>query len=158
MSCPSRARASPGAPFCARARPLTCPIVAAAPAHPIVRRYLQLLLERYDEAANAGGRPLTTRDELGPRLLRRAYDEAGAAAKAKDTGVEVRARGELHEQVGQHVRGEQRAAELLKETEDKVSAIAAQVGWLEHTHFDRAFKAHYGLSPSDYRKDIAADG
>ena len=47
----------------------------------------------------------------------------------------------------------QRAAELLKETDGKVSAIAARVGWLEHTHFDRAFKAHYGLSPSAYRKN-----
>ena len=46
----------------------------------------------------------------------------------------------------------QRAARLLNETNGKVSAIAAQVGWLEHTHFDRAFKAHFGLSPSDYRK------
>ena len=46
----------------------------------------------------------------------------------------------------------QRAARLLKETDGKVSAIAAQVGWLEHTHFDRAFKAHFGLSPSEYRK------
>ena len=46
----------------------------------------------------------------------------------------------------------QRAAQLLNETDGKVSAIAARVGWLEHTHFDRAFKARYGLSPSDYRK------
>ena len=46
----------------------------------------------------------------------------------------------------------QYAAELLKETDARVSVIAAQVGWLEHTHFDRAFKAHFGLSPSEYRK------
>ena len=47
----------------------------------------------------------------------------------------------------------ERAAGLLKETDEKVSAVAVQVGWLEHTHFDRAFKAHYGLSPSNYRKN-----
>ena len=46
----------------------------------------------------------------------------------------------------------QHAARLLTETAGRVSAIAAQVGWLEHTHFDRAFKNHFGLSPSDYRK------
>jgi AraC-like DNA-binding protein len=45
----------------------------------------------------------------------------------------------------------ERAARLLKDTNGKVSAIAAQVGWLEHTHFDRAFKAHFGCSPSQYR-------
>ena len=50
----------------------------------------------------------------------------------------------------------QRAARLLRDTDDKVSAIAAQVGWQEHTDFDRAFKAHYGLSPSDYRKGYSA--
>ena len=59
--------------------------VAAAPAHPIVRRYLGLMRERYDEAAAAGGGQLMTRDELGPRLLRRAYDEADAAARAHAT-------------------------------------------------------------------------
>ena len=48
----------------------------------------------------------------------------------------------------------QRAARLLNNTDGKVSAIAAQVGWLEHTHFDRAFKAHFGLSPTEYRKNL----
>lgn len=52
----------------------------------------------------------------------------------------------------------ERAAGLLKETDEKVSAIAVQVGWQEHTHFDRAFKAHYGCSPSAYRKNNAAEG
>ena len=52
-----------------------------------------------------------------------------------------------------HLYLRERAARLLKETDGKVSAIAAQVGWLEHTHFDRAFKAHFGRSPSDYRKN-----
>ena len=51
----------------------------------------------------------------------------------------------------------QHAARLLKGTDAKVSAIAAQVGWLEHTHFDRAFKAHFSLSPSDYRNNGTAN-
>ena len=51
----------------------------------------------------------------------------------------------------------QHAARLLKETDDKVSVIAAQVGWLEHTHFDRAFKARYGHSPSEYRNNGTAN-
>ena len=45
-----------------------------------------------------------------------------------------------------------RAARLLRETGDHVSDIATQVGWLEHTHFDRAFRNHFGCSPSEYRK------
>ena len=46
-----------------------------------------------------------------------------------------------------------RAAQLLAGTSDHMSEIAAQVGWLEPTHFSRAFKKQFGCSPSDYRKN-----
>jgi YesN/AraC family two-component response regulator len=45
-----------------------------------------------------------------------------------------------------------RAAQLLLGGTDNMSEIAAQVGWLEPTHFSRAFRSHFGCSPSDYRK------
>jgi len=47
-----------------------------------------------------------------------------------------------------------RAAQLLSDSTDNMSEIAAQVGWLEPTHFSRAFKNQFGLSPSDYRKNL----
>lgn len=43
------------------------------------------------------------------------------------------------------------AARMLAESTDHVSEIAAAVGWLEPTHFSRAFKNQFGLSPSEYR-------
>ena len=46
-----------------------------------------------------------------------------------------------------------RAAQLLAESSDNMSEVAAQVGWLEPTHFSRAFKNQFGCSPSDYRKN-----
>ena len=46
-----------------------------------------------------------------------------------------------------------RAARLLVESTDNMSEIAAQVGWLEPTHFSRAFKKQFGCSPSEYRKN-----
>ena len=49
-----------------------------------------------------------------------------------------------------------RAAQLLAESTDNMSEIAAQVGWLEPTHFSRAFKNQFGCSPSEYRKNETA--
>ena len=43
------------------------------------------------------------------------------------------------------------AAQLLRESTDPVSDIAAQVGFLEPTHFSRAFKQQFGVSPTQYR-------
>ena len=43
------------------------------------------------------------------------------------------------------------AGQLLRESTDPVSEIAAQVGFLEPTHFSRAFKQQFGVSPSQYR-------
>lgn len=43
------------------------------------------------------------------------------------------------------------AGQLLRESTDPVSEIAAQVGFLEPTHFSRAFKQQFRVSPSQYR-------
>jgi two-component system response regulator YesN len=48
------------------------------------------------------------------------------------------------------VRMEQAAA-LLKETNWKNSQIAERTGYTDESHFSRAFKKHYGISPKDYR-------
>lgn len=44
-----------------------------------------------------------------------------------------------------------RAMELLKEEQRKVSAIAQQVGYLSATHFIRVFKKATGLTPQEWR-------
>ena len=46
----------------------------------------------------------------------------------------------------------ERAAALLCETDRTVSSVAALVGWPDPNYFSRAFRSHYGMSPSEYRR------
>ncbi|HUC93700.1 MAG TPA: response regulator [Paenibacillus sp.] len=52
----------------------------------------------------------------------------------------------------------ERAAEYLRETCWKNSAIAEKTGYMEESHFSRAFKKYYGVSPKEYRTGLAASG
>lgn len=49
----------------------------------------------------------------------------------------------------------QSAALLLSTTQQSVFAIALDVGYQSEAHFSKAFKNHYRLSPSQYRKSIS---
>ena len=44
-----------------------------------------------------------------------------------------------------------RGAQLLRDGAGSISEIAAEVGFLEPTHFSRGFKKQFGMSPSQYR-------
>jgi signal transduction histidine kinase/DNA-binding response OmpR family regulator len=44
------------------------------------------------------------------------------------------------------------AAQQLRTSSDTIAEIAAQVGFLEPTHFSRGFKQQFGMTPSQYRK------
>jgi YesN/AraC family two-component response regulator len=46
----------------------------------------------------------------------------------------------------------QRAAELLNQTERRISEISYQVGFGDQAYFSRAFKKQFGKSPSAFRK------
>ena len=46
----------------------------------------------------------------------------------------------------------QRAAELLNQTERRISEISFQVGFNDQAYFSRAFKKQFGKSPSAFRK------
>jgi AraC-like DNA-binding protein len=48
-----------------------------------------------------------------------------------------------------------RAAELLRETDDKMHTIARSVGYKTAFAFSTAFSRHVGVTPSDYRKSDA---
>ena len=48
----------------------------------------------------------------------------------------------------------QKAKELLEETFLNVKQIMFQVGVNEKSHFARAFRQTYGLSPAEYRKRV----
>lgn len=48
------------------------------------------------------------------------------------------------------------AARRLKESDVKVAAIAAELGFDSLSHFHRLFKRHYGLTPAGYRRASAA--
>ncbi|HSH41538.1 MAG TPA: AraC family transcriptional regulator [Arenicellales bacterium] len=45
----------------------------------------------------------------------------------------------------------ERARNLLRETDDKIVAIALSCGFSDHSQFARAFRRHYGVSPSEIR-------
>lgn len=45
----------------------------------------------------------------------------------------------------------EKAAELLKRTDDRISDVAYDCGFKELGHFSKSFAAHYGCSPSEYR-------
>lgn len=46
----------------------------------------------------------------------------------------------------------ERAARQLRSTDEKVVSVALGAGFDAHEAFTRAFAAHFGVSPSDYRK------
>lgn len=44
------------------------------------------------------------------------------------------------------------AAEMLKTTDQSISFISDQAGFVSAAHFSRIFKKHFGYTPSEYRK------
>lgn len=48
----------------------------------------------------------------------------------------------------------EKAAELLKQTDDKISDIALAVGYYNTKHFRNSFKNIYGISPTEYREKL----
>ena len=45
------------------------------------------------------------------------------------------------------------AAEMLLYTSSPISNIGKQLGYSQFSYFTTAFKSHYGVSPSDYRRE-----
>lgn len=50
------------------------------------------------------------------------------------------------------------AAELLRSTTLPVKVIAAQAGYLDRSHFSRAFRGAHGVDPSNFRSSIRQEG
>ena len=48
----------------------------------------------------------------------------------------------------------QKAKQLLDETDKKVLEISTLVGYEDEKHFMKSFKSMYGVTPSEYRKNI----
>lgn len=48
-----------------------------------------------------------------------------------------------------------RAQQLLEMTDEPVAAIASELGFVDQFHFSHRFKRHLGLSPRDYRRNLA---
>ena len=44
------------------------------------------------------------------------------------------------------------AAEALHATDDTILNIAGQCGFENLSYFNRAFKAHFGMTPREYRR------
>ena len=47
----------------------------------------------------------------------------------------------------------EKACELLLNTNLKISAICDSIGYINNTHFYKVFKQHYGITPTEYRKN-----
>ena len=46
------------------------------------------------------------------------------------------------------------AEELLRESDLNISEISYKVGIPDLSYFNRCFKAHFGMAPSKYRKEL----
>jgi AraC family L-rhamnose operon transcriptional activator RhaR len=44
------------------------------------------------------------------------------------------------------------AAVRLRRADDPVAAVGASVGWGDPNYFSRRFRAHFGMSPTDFRR------
>ena len=49
-----------------------------------------------------------------------------------------------------------KARELLRQNSPNISAVAHAVGFKSPSHFAKAFRRHFGLSPSEFMKDEAS--
>lgn len=48
------------------------------------------------------------------------------------------------------------AESLLRNTSFSISIVASKVGYINFSHFAKAFKKEFGVSPSEYRKKFRA--
>ena len=48
----------------------------------------------------------------------------------------------------------ERAKELLENKENKIIDIAERLGYADNHYFSKAFRNYYGISPSQFRKDL----
>lgn len=48
----------------------------------------------------------------------------------------------------------EKASELLKNTKYSLTEIAFLVGFSDQSHFNRVFKTHFGVKPSEFRKSL----
>jgi len=106
--------------------------------HPAVRRAMRLL--ESDIARPWTLTELADELHLAPAYLVRLFKDA-TGLPPKAYLAQVRA---------------ERAAVLLLNSGDPVTAIGRTVGWPDQNYFARRFKAHYGMSATTYRKRFAA--
>lgn len=52
----------------------------------------------------------------------------------------------------------QKACEMLTKTQFPVTEITTRVGYTDHSSFRRKFKAQYGISVTEYRKQYGKEG
>jgi AraC-like DNA-binding protein len=107
------------------------------PAHPAVVRAIRLLEADVARPWTLSG--LAAELHLVPGYLVRLFNDA--------TGLPPMAY--LAQLRAEH------AALLLLHSDEPVTSIGRRVGWPDQSGFARRFKAHYGLSATDYRKRFA---
>jgi AraC family transcriptional regulator len=119
------------------------------------------------ELVGAAGR-ITERVDGSPGWIRRAYEtlmdgdpsvKLGIGAIAADAGVHPVHLARAFRQTWGCSPGEllrwrriDRACDLLRSSELSAAAIASDVGFVDQSHMNRAFRAEFGLTPGAYRR------
>lgn len=134
------------------------PAAARAARNAAIELFLGALRADGDVPVNETARP-ALRAAMDRFIDRHLRDEAiTPAAIASAHSVSVRTVNRIFHASGQtvgevvRVRRLARARAELAGSDRPVSAIAYRWGFADTSHFSRSFKAHYGLSPSDYRR------
>jgi AraC-like DNA-binding protein len=52
----------------------------------------------------------------------------------------------------------QKAAELLKTTDQPIADVAYKVGYADSKYFSRSFKEKYQVNPSEYKQSVGKEG
>jgi len=118
---------------------------------------------RGDGEMAAGGAGSALRAAMDRYIERHLLDQpVSATALATAHGVSVRTVNRVFNATGQtvsevvRVRRLARARDEVTDGSSSIATIATRWGFADGSHFSRAFKAHYGSSPTDYREAAGA--
>lgn len=147
-------------------KPFSLPILLARVRNLLAAR--QQLRERFGQEITAVDPAELTVNPLDEQVLQQAIEAVEAQLDNDEFGVEdlaaalsissrtlrykLKALVDQSPQVFIRTLRLKHAAQRLRTSTDTIAEVAAQVGFLEPTHFSRGFKQQFGMSPSQYRK------
>jgi AraC family L-rhamnose operon transcriptional activator RhaR len=110
--------------------------VGAKPAHPVIAEAMTIMAEDLRRPWSITA--LARRLDMNPSYFSRCFDQCTGLSPMNWL---IRQRGE-------------QAAILLLTTQQPIAAIGREVGWDDPAYFARRFRAIFGQTPKDYRKQL----